>query len=49
MLEALGFDVTAEGVYQALLSHPAWGVADLSRHLHVPDHVVRSAWTATAR
>ncbi|HEU5331166.1 MAG TPA: helix-turn-helix transcriptional regulator [Actinocrinis sp.] len=41
MLEALGIDAVTETVYQAMLAHPSWGVAELAQHLGLPDAAVR--------
>jgi sugar-specific transcriptional regulator TrmB/DNA-binding CsgD family transcriptional regulator len=41
--DALGLDVTALAVYQAMLQYPRWGVSALGRHLQLPEDQVRDA------
>lgn len=41
MLEALGIDAVTETVYQAMLAHPTWGVAELAQQLELTDAAVR--------
>jgi DNA-binding CsgD family transcriptional regulator len=43
MLEYLGLNTTAEGVYRLMLDEPAWGVAELAVRLGVEPDEVRSA------
>jgi DNA-binding CsgD family transcriptional regulator/sugar-specific transcriptional regulator TrmB len=43
MLESLGLDIVAEGVYRLLLEQPAWGVAEIGEHLQLSESDVRDA------
>ncbi|MEV6924294.1 helix-turn-helix transcriptional regulator [Dactylosporangium sp. NPDC051485] len=43
MLEYLGLDASAEGVYRLMLGHPDWGVAELAEALDTGPDQIRTA------